>query len=124
MHTSVKPLGVNQVITREIKSALSREGLSQKELANRLGISAGSVSLKMRAEVSFTMNELLSIAGILNLSLSELLGDSLLLSRVPTPEYMEDEKGEKKVAPVGFIPNGTTYQMVAGAGFEPAASGL
>ncbi|MGV3325611.1 helix-turn-helix domain-containing protein [Rothia sp. 11254D007CT] len=106
-----------------MKPALSREGLSQKELANRLGISAANVSLKMRAEVSFTMNELLSIGGILNLSLSELLGDSLLLSRVPTPEYMEDEKGKKKVAPIGFIPNGATY-LVAGAGFEPAASGL
>ncbi|MGV3245416.1 helix-turn-helix domain-containing protein [Rothia sp. 11254D007BW] len=116
-------MGVSQVITRKIKPALSREGLSQKELANRLGISAANVSLKMRAEVSFTMNELLSIGGILNLSLSELLGDSLLLSRVPTPEYMEDEKGKKKVAPIGFIPNGATY-LVAGAGFEPAASGL
>lgn len=69
------------------------------------------------------MNELLSIGGILNLSLSELLGDSFLVSRVPTSEYMEDEKGKKKVAPIGFIPNGTTY-LVAGAGFEPAASGL
>ncbi len=45
------------------------------------------------------MNELLSIGGILNLSLSELLGDSFLVSRVPTSEYMEDEKGKKKSRP-------------------------
>lgn len=133
METFERTLSVNQVVTREIRSAMSREGVTQKELAKAMQLSPGSVSLKLRGEVSFSLTELLSIAGILNLSLEELLGSSIITSKVPAPTYTEDEKGKKKVVPVGFVPTGTTYQMVSPlrelvpvgpAGLEPATKGL
>ncbi|WP_423817342.1 helix-turn-helix domain-containing protein [Rothia nasimurium] len=111
-------------ISREVKSSIARAGISQAKLAKALSISPGSLSEKINGKISFSIDDLLIIAGTLGLSLTELLGEALTSQRVPAPSYIEDEKGKKKVAPIGFIPNGTTYQMVAGAGFEPAASGL
>ncbi|MBF0807110.1 XRE family transcriptional regulator [Rothia nasimurium] len=122
------------VLAREIKSALARAEMPQSKLADALSISSGSLSDKMKGRVAFSFDDLLTIAGTLGLSLDELLGEALTNQRVPSPSYFEDEKGKKKVAPIGFIPNGTTYQMVANAepvlagvgpaGLEPATKGL
>lgn len=108
--------------------------MSQSKLAEALSISSGSLSDKMKGRVAFSFEDLLVIAGTLGLSLDELLGTALVHSTVPSPSYVEDEKGKKKVAPIGFIPTGTTYEMVASAepelagvgpaGLEPATKGL
>ncbi len=122
--SSMQTISVNQLVAREVKSAIARADLKQKDLAQILGITTASVSDKLRGKNAFSLEDLLTVAGALGLSLDELLGASIMTTTPPTPNYFEDEKGKKKVAPIGFIPNGTTYQMVAGAGFEPAASGL
>ena len=121
---TTKTITTRQAITREIKSAMGRAEMTQRELATKAGFSASNLSEKMNGKLSFSLEDLLTIAGVLGLSLTELLGEALTSQRVPMPNFVEDKKGKKKVAPIGFIPNGTTYQMVAGAGFEPAASGL
>ncbi|WP_423817548.1 helix-turn-helix domain-containing protein [Rothia nasimurium] len=114
----------NQLISREVKAAIGRQDMNQRKLAFAMGISPAALSDKLNGRSNFSVDDLLIVAGTLGLSLDELLGSALVNSRVPSPSYFEDKKGKKKVAPIGFIPNGTTYQMVAGAGFEPAASGL
>lgn len=123
-----------QAIIREIRSALGRAGLTQRELAKQAGFSTSNLSEKMNGKLSFSVEDLLTVAGVLGLSLTELLGEALTSQRVPSPSYFEDEKGKKKVAPIGFIPTGTTYEMVANtapvlagvgpAGLEPATKGL
>lgn len=120
-----------QVIAREIKSVLGRFDLSQRDLAKVLGVTPAGISDKLLGRSSFTIDELLIIAGHFGLSLEELIGDALVSTRVPEPTYVE-EKGKKKAVPVGFIPTGTTYHMVAPneltsvgpAGLEPATKGL
>lgn len=76
---------------------------------------------KLRGEAAFSIEDLLKTAGLMGISLSELLGESILNAKIPSTALSNE--GEKKIAPIGFIPTGATYQ-VAGAGFEPAASGL
>ena len=52
---------------------------------------------------------------------------SIVNTKVPAPSYIE-EKGKKKVAPIGFVPNGATYQIilvrVRPVGLEPTTCGL
>lgn len=124
----------NQLISREVKAAIGRQDMNQRKLAFAMGISPAALSDKLNGRSNFSVDDLLIVAGTLGLSLDELLGSALVNSRVPSPSYFEDEKGKKKVAPIGFIPNGTTYQMVANAepvlagvgpaGLEPATKGL
>lgn len=115
------PLSPNQVAGREIKTWMLRTNTKQKDLAALLEMTQAGVSKKLRGEAAFTLDDLLKIAGFFELSLAELLGDGVLNAKIPSTALSNE--GEKKIAPIGFIPTGATYQ-VAGAGFEPAASGL
>ena len=100
-------------IAKEIKVWMSRKDLRQKWLAATLGITVPSVSDKLKGITPFTTDELMTIAGALGLSLSELLGEDIVNAKLPAPSYIE-EKGKKKVAPIGFIPKGATYQIISG----------
>ena len=108
-----KVLLPKEAVAQEIRVWMSRNGLKQKWLANVLGITVPSVSDKLKGNTPFTNDELFTIAGALRLSLGELLGDSIVNTKVPAPSYIE-EKGKKKVAPIGFVPNGATYQILSG----------
>lgn len=130
----MQTLTVNQLVAREVKSAIGHADLRQKDLAQILGITTASISDKLKGKNAFSLEDLLVVAGALGLTLDELLGSSVTTAKVPAPTYTEDEKGKKKVVPVGFVPTGTTYQMVASsdkelssvgpAGLEPATKGL
>ncbi len=100
-------------LAHQVKSATARVGISQYKLAQILGISPSNMSKRFTGQKEFTFSDLLVIAGALNMSLSELLGDSIVNTKVPAPSYIE-EKGKKKVAPIGFVPNGATYQIISG----------
>lgn len=117
-------LSANEVAGREIKTWMLRSGSKQKDLADLLGISQAAVSKKLRGEAAFTLDDLLSIAGFFNLTLTELLGSSVLNAKIPSNAEYSNEGDKKKVAPIGFIPTGATYEVVAGRGFEPLTSGL
>ena len=119
-------------IAKEIKIWMSRKDLRQKWLAATLGITVPSVSDKLKGVTPFTTDELMTIAGALGLSLSELLGEDIVNAKLPAPTYTE-EKGKKKVAPIGFIPKGATYDIIPGdeasrlvgsVGLEPTTKGL
>ncbi|MFW0168748.1 helix-turn-helix domain-containing protein [Rothia sp. P4278] len=111
----------NQVAGREIKTWMLRTGTKQKDLAELLEMTQAGVSKKLRGDAAFTLDDLLKIAAFFDLSLAELLGEGVLNAKIPSTA--PGSEGEKKIAPIGFIPTGATYQ-VAGTGFEPVTSGL
>lgn len=117
-----KILTPNEAIGKAIKGWMGRFGITQKELAQMLGITQGSTSEKLRGRIAFTINDLIVIAGRMNLTLSELIGEDILNAKIPS--IASNNEGEKKIAPVGFKPTGATYEVVAGARFELATSGL
>jgi len=100
-------------LARQVKAAATRVGLSQYKLAQILGVSPASMSKRLTGQKEFTFSDLLVIAGALDMSLSELLGDDIANTKMPAPSYVEDA-GKRKVAPIGFVPNGATYQIISG----------
>ena len=103
-----------EVVAREIRGILAKAGIkTQGEVAQILGVARSGAAARLNGKQEFTIGELITLAGALNMSLSELLGDSIVNTKVPAPSYIE-EKGKKKVAPIGFVPNGATYQIISG----------
>ena len=119
-------------LARQVKAATARAGMSQYKLSKILGVSPSNMSKRFTGQKEFTFSDLLVIAGALDLSLSELLGEDIVNAKLPAPTYTE-EKGKKKVAPIGFIPKGATYDIIPGdeasrlvgsVGLEPTTKGL
>lgn len=121
---TIDSLTTNQVISREIKSWMGRYDLKTIDLANLLGITHAGASKKLRGEASFSIEDLLRVASSLNITIAELLGEGILNAKIPSNAEYSNEGDKKKVAPIGFIPTGATYEVVAGRGFEPLTSGL
>ncbi|MFW0110526.1 helix-turn-helix transcriptional regulator [Rothia sp. P13129] len=111
------------VVGREIKVWITRAGIKQKDLAQTLGLSSVSISEKLRGKTLFSLEDLIVTAGMLGITLGELLGENIINAKIPSTAMINNE-GEKKSAPIRFIPTGATYHVVAGTGFEPATSGL
>ena len=105
-----------EAVAREIRGLLAKAGLTQKDVASILAITQAGVSDRLRGKQNFSLDELLTLAGALNLTIGDLLGDSIVSARVPAPSYIEEGQGrsKRKVAPIGFIPKGATYQMISG----------
>lgn len=55
--------------------------------------------MRLNGQQEFTTGELMTIAGALGLSLSELLGEDIVNAKLPAPTYTE-EKGKKKSPPL------------------------
>ena len=104
-----------EAVAREIRGLLAKAGLTQKDVANILAITQAGVSDRLRGKQNFSLDELLTLAGALNLTIGDLLGDSIVSARVPEPSYIEGQgRNKRKVAPLGFIPKGATYQILSG----------
>ena len=131
--TEALTLTMQEAVAREIRGALAKAGIkTQGEVAEILGVARSGVSVRLNGQQEFTTGELMTIAGALGLSLSELLGEDIVNAKLPAPTYTE-EKGKKKVAPIGFIPKGATYDIIPGdeasrlvgsVGLEPTTKGL
>ena len=104
-----------EAIAREIRGLLAKAGLTQKDVANILAITQAGVSDRLRGKQNFSLDELFTLAGALDLTVGDLLGDSIVSARVPEPSYIEGQgRNKRKVAPIGFVPNGATYQIISG----------
>ena len=129
----LKTLTINEAVGREVQLWLKRGNLTQMDAANLLNLTQGTISAKLRGRSPFSLQELLSLAGVLDISLSDLLSDGILNAKIPATTELSND-GDKKVAPIGFIPTGATYQVVTNtepvlagvgpAGLEPATKGL
>jgi transcriptional regulator with XRE-family HTH domain len=60
---------------RNVKAEMTRRGLSQQAVAARLGISQTAVSARLRGITPFDVNEIVTIAGLLGMTVDELLVD-------------------------------------------------
>ena len=73
------------------------------------------MSDRLRGKQNFSLDELFTLAGALDLTVGDLLGDSIVSAWVPEPSYIEGQgRNKRKVAPIGFVPNGATYQILSG----------
>lgn len=74
------------------------------------------VSDRLRGKQNFSLDELFTLAGALDLTVGDLLGNSIVSAHVPAPSYIEEGQGriKRKVAPIGFIPKGARYQILSG----------
>ena len=104
-----------EAVAREIRGLLAKAGLTQKDVANILAITQAGVSDRLRGKQNFSLDELFTLAGALDLTVGDLLGNSIVSARVPEPSYIEGQgRIKRKVAPIGFVPNGATYQILSG----------
>ena len=105
-----------EAVAREIRGLLAKAGLTQKDVASILAITQAGVSDRLRGKQNFSLDELFTLAGALDLTVGDLLGNSIVSAHVPAPSYIEEGQGriKRKVAPIGFIPNGATYQILSG----------
>ncbi|WP_425543341.1 helix-turn-helix domain-containing protein [Rothia amarae] len=101
---------------------MARRGLNQGDIARILGVTQSSVSEKLRGKIAISITDLITIAAALEISLADLLGEGILNAKIPST--VTNNEGNKEEAPIGFIPNGASYDVVAGARFELATSGL
>ena len=81
---------VNKQVGLEIKSWLARRELRQVDLAHALGLSQGAVSQRLMGRVSFSVEELLVVAGLLEITLADLLGSDLLNAQGPRPATQDE----------------------------------
>ena len=118
-------LTADMALAAEVRAWMGRRQITQTKLGEILGVPQASIYRRLKGEISFSFNELLIIASYFGITVAELVGPALLNAKSPAPLQVSQEgRAKKKIAPVELIPTGATYQMVAGAGFEPAASGL
>ena len=105
-----------EAVAREIRGLLAKAGLTQKDVASILAITQAGVSDRLRGKQNFSLDELFTLAGALDLTVGDLLGNSIVSAHVPAPSYIEEGQGriKRKVAPIGFIPKGATYQILSG----------
>lgn len=83
---------VNRLVADEIRSWMARRRLHQAWLADVLGLSQAAISKKLRGDAPFSVTQLLQLAGALDLSLSELMGQSLVNEKVPVRKADEDHE--------------------------------
>lgn len=107
---SQSEVDANLRVSSEIRAWLGRRQLTQKQLAQVLEISQGSLSFRMKGKTGWGFGELMKIAGWLDISLSELLGEDLVNAKGPHP--------------VGEGLGSSTGAGVAVAGLDPATSRL
>lgn len=73
----------DSVIGAEVRAWLGRRGVSQKWLAEQLGIVPMGISRRLSGKTSFTARELLLAAQALDVTLGELLGSALVNEKNP-----------------------------------------
>lgn len=64
---------INDVAVREIRAEMARQGLSQAELADRLGWSVFQVGRRMRGQIALTLADLDAIAVALNVPMAQFM---------------------------------------------------
>ena len=80
-------------VSSEVRAWLARRQLTQRNLASHLGISATSLSFRMKGKTPWSIVELAQVADWLDISLAQLLGDQLLNEKTPRPMGEGSDEG-------------------------------
>lgn len=86
---------MNILIANKLVELRKKNGLSQEELADKLGISRQAVSKWERAESSPDTDNLICLAKLYNVSLDDLLNTDETVEEI-SEEVKEKEKEKKK----------------------------
>jgi len=68
----------------KLKAALAKAGMNQSELARRIGVERAAVSKWVTGRATPTLENLQKAAQVLGMSISEILGDEVLLAETKT----------------------------------------
>ena len=118
LHADSYHLSADQAIGITVNQVMFQKSVTRSELARRIELSQPSVSMKLRGQVGWSLEDLLLISEALAVDPREML---------PAPDgeggwlpatYMV--RNAKSPVPAGTGPS----DSVAGTGFEPATSGL
>lgn len=110
--------GLGATVGQNVRAERERLGISVRELARRLGVSASFLSQFELGQSKAAVNTLFAIASELNLSLDELLGSSVDTARdgslAPPPAPTVDDKAELAVlAEYLTLQNGVRWKRLA-----------
>ncbi|MBF6671183.1 helix-turn-helix transcriptional regulator [Glutamicibacter sp. FBE19] len=78
----------------EIKGWLARKELRQADLGSALGLSQGAVSQRLVGKVSFSVEELMKVSGLLNITFGQLIGQEILNEKGPDPRNADQGLNE------------------------------
>lgn len=73
MPTHLASASLNASTAREVRAEMSRQGISQVELAKAIGIAQNSISRRLTGKVPFSLPEIESIAQVLDVPVDQLL---------------------------------------------------
>lgn len=69
----LKKLNYSETVASEVRSILGRRMVSQRELARALNVSPNYMSRRIRGELPFDIEELMAIARLLDIPITELV---------------------------------------------------
>ena len=77
-------------LASEVKAWMARLGYRQIDIANALGVTQTQISARLRGQTPFTFEQLIKIAAIMEITLSDLLGDQILTQKHPRPAVQDE----------------------------------
>jgi transcriptional regulator with XRE-family HTH domain len=110
--------GLGATVGQNVRAERERLGISVRELARRLGVSASFLSQFELGQSKAAVNTLFAIASELNLSLDELLGSSVDTGRDGGPgptraPTLADKQGVAEFAEYLTLQNGVRWKRLA-----------
>ena len=108
----------DQAVGMTVNQVMFMQGVTRAELARRIGISAPSVSMKLRGQIGWSLEDIFDTATALGLSVEQVLPTRAADGSWAPAPYVPGQ--QKSPAPAGAGDSA----LVAGTGFEPATSGL
>jgi transcriptional regulator with XRE-family HTH domain len=109
--------GLGPTVGQNVRAERERQGISVRQLAKRLGVSASFLSQFELGQSKAAVNTLFAIASELNLSLDELLGSSVDMKRGSTGanrrQALTDKDGQAAFAEYLTLQNGVRWKRLA-----------
>ncbi|WP_101574915.1 helix-turn-helix transcriptional regulator [Brevibacterium sp. 239c] len=75
----------NQRVGLEVRAWMVRKQLKQADLAQILGFAQKNVSNRLRGQMPFRIDELMTIASYMDITLGQLLGEEIVNEKNPHP---------------------------------------
>ena len=101
-------LSPDQALGMTINQVLFSTGVTQTELGRRIGLSGASISMKLRGQVGWSLEDLLATVSALELDIAEIL----------------PSRGADGWVPALYVPGSGASEAVPPVGLEPTTFGL
>ena len=77
-------------LASEVRAWMGRRGLRQVDIAQAIGVTQTQISARLRGQIPFTFEQLIQIAAVMDITLSELLGERILNEKHPRPAVRDE----------------------------------